>query len=88
MILTSLLMYVAYFIPMLFHHRQIALAYATDNFKASQYITVINIAAGIVGFVPGPITMAVSISVQVAAGTAKELQTRHRSVFHYLGLGN
>jgi hypothetical protein len=35
--------------------------------------------AGAIGFYPDPIVMAATIAVQVAAGTAKELQTRHRS---------
>jgi hypothetical protein len=35
--------------------------------------------AGAIGFFPNPIVMAVTTAVQFAAGTAKELQTRHRS---------
>ncbi|KAF2796343.1 hypothetical protein K505DRAFT_300412 [Melanomma pulvis-pyrius CBS 109.77] len=46
---------------------------------ASQYLTVINGAAMVVGMVPEPIIMAVTISVQVAVGTAQELQSRHRT---------
>ncbi|ORY00319.1 hypothetical protein BCR34DRAFT_494705, partial [Clohesyomyces aquaticus] len=46
---------------------------------ASQYLTVINTAAQVVGLVPDPIIMAVTISVQVAVGTAKEMQSRHRT---------
>ncbi|KAF2649579.1 hypothetical protein K491DRAFT_697956 [Lophiostoma macrostomum CBS 122681] len=46
---------------------------------ASQYLNAINVAANIVGMVPDPIIMAVTISIQVAVGTAKELQTRHRT---------
>lgn len=47
--------------------------------QASQYLTVINGAAMVVGMVPEPIIMAVTISVQVAVGTAQELQSRHRT---------
>jgi hypothetical protein len=42
-------------------------------------LKVINGAAQIVGMVPEPIIMAVTISVQVAVGTAQELQSRHRT---------
>jgi hypothetical protein len=47
--------------------------------KASPYFQTIFIAAGVVGFIPGAITQAVSISVQFAAGTAIELQKRYRA---------
>ena len=36
-------------------------------------------AAMIAGFVPDPIVMATSIAIQVASGTAQELQARHRT---------
>lgn len=38
--------------------------------KSSPWLNVINAAAGIVGFVPGPITMGVSIATQFAVGVA------------------
>jgi len=47
--------------------------------KASKYITVIFISAGIAGFAPSVIAMAVTTAVQIAAGTAKEIQSRHRA---------
>ena len=47
--------------------------------QASPVLNVIFISAGIVGFVPGPITMATSLAVQIAAGTAIELQKRQRT---------
>ncbi|PQE07702.1 FAD binding domain protein [Rutstroemia sp. NJR-2017a BVV2] len=47
--------------------------------KSSPWLNVINAAAGIVGFVPGPITMGVSIATQFAVGVAMELQSRSRS---------
>ncbi|OAP64245.1 hypothetical protein AYL99_00217 [Fonsecaea erecta] len=46
--------------------------------KASPVFDVINLACFAVGLVPNPITMAVSIAVQVASGTGKELQSRYR----------
>ncbi|KAK5282274.1 hypothetical protein LTR40_003562, partial [Exophiala xenobiotica] len=46
--------------------------------KASPVLNVINIAAMGVGFVPSPIVMGVALAVQVAAGTAKEVQSRYR----------
>ena len=46
--------------------------------KASPVFDVINLAAMVVGFVPNPIAMAVSISVQVASKTGQELQSRYR----------
>ncbi|KAK5467550.1 hypothetical protein LTS15_000523 [Exophiala xenobiotica] len=46
--------------------------------KASPVLNVINIAAMGVGFVPSPIAMGVALAVQVAAGTAKEVQSRYR----------
>lgn len=48
--------------------------------KSSPWLQVINAAAGIVGFVPGPITMGVSIATQFAVGVAMELQSRSRLV--------
>ncbi|PQE05209.1 FAD binding domain protein [Rutstroemia sp. NJR-2017a BBW] len=48
--------------------------------KSSPWLNVINAAAAIVGFVPGPITMGVSIATQFAVGVAMELQSRSRSV--------
>ncbi|ESZ95517.1 hypothetical protein SBOR_4102 [Sclerotinia borealis F-4128] len=47
--------------------------------KSSPWLNVINAAAGIVGFVPGPIAMGVSIATQFAVGVAMELQTRSRT---------
>ncbi|CAD6442478.1 a59223a7-0601-4de7-930a-b5252c0e5b16 [Sclerotinia trifoliorum] len=47
--------------------------------KSSPWLNVINAAAGIVGFVPGPITMGVSIATQFAVGVAMELQARSRT---------
>lgn len=52
--------------------------------KSSPWLNVINAAAGIVGFVPGPITMGVSIATQFAVGVAMELQARSRSVSYLL----
>ncbi|KAL6252929.1 hypothetical protein RBB50_000648 [Rhinocladiella similis] len=46
--------------------------------RANPALDVINVAAFAVGMVPNPIAMGVAIAVQVAAGTAKEVQTRHR----------
>ncbi|KIW30966.1 uncharacterized protein PV07_02652 [Cladophialophora immunda] len=46
--------------------------------KASPVFDVINLACFAVGLVPNPITMAVSIAIQVASGTGKELQSRYR----------
>ena len=46
--------------------------------KASPVFDVINLACFAAGLVPNPIAMAVTISVQVAAGVAKEVQTRQR----------
>ncbi|KIX07771.1 uncharacterized protein Z518_02425 [Rhinocladiella mackenziei CBS 650.93] len=46
--------------------------------KASPVFDVINLACFAVGFVPNPIVMGVTIAVQVAATTAKEVQSRHR----------
>lgn len=48
--------------------------------KASPWLEVINAAAGIVGFVPGTITMGVSIATQFVVGVAMELQSRSRLV--------
>ncbi|KAF2463419.1 uncharacterized protein BDR25DRAFT_297942 [Lindgomyces ingoldianus] len=47
--------------------------------QASPWLNALYISAGIVGFVPGVITLAVSISVQLAAGTAIELQGRYKA---------
>lgn len=47
--------------------------------KASPYLQALFISAGIVGMVPGAITMAVSISVQITAGIAKEVDVRYRA---------
>ncbi|KAJ5151129.1 uncharacterized protein N7482_010381 [Penicillium canariense] len=46
--------------------------------KASPWIDVVFIAAGIVGFVPEVAAQVISTVVQVAAGTARELQSRSR----------
>ncbi|KIX92713.1 uncharacterized protein Z520_11565 [Fonsecaea multimorphosa CBS 102226] len=46
--------------------------------KASPVFDVINLACFAVGMVPNPITLAVTIAVQVASGTAKEVQSRYR----------
>lgn len=54
-----------------------------DNFhtasQASPVFDALVVAANIAGMVPSVIAMAVNISIQVAAGTAKEIQTRHRT---------
>ncbi|KAL1860882.1 hypothetical protein Plec18167_003836 [Paecilomyces lecythidis] len=47
--------------------------------EASPWLKTIYTSAGIVGFIPGHITLAVSIAVQVAAGTAIELQSRYKA---------
>ena len=47
--------------------------------KASAWIEVVYVAAGIAGFVPSASAQIVSIVVQVVAGTARELQSRHRN---------
>ncbi|KAF2661995.1 hypothetical protein K491DRAFT_686979 [Lophiostoma macrostomum CBS 122681] len=47
--------------------------------QASPWLRTVWMAAGAVGFIPSHITMAVSISVQVAAGTAIELQSRYKA---------
>lgn len=47
--------------------------------QSSKYWDVIFISAGIAGFAPSAIAMAVSTAVQIAAGTAKELQARKRT---------
>jgi hypothetical protein len=46
--------------------------------KTSPIFDVINIAAFAVGFIPNPIAMGVTLAVQVANGTAKEVQSRYR----------
>jgi hypothetical protein len=60
-------------------HAHVETGIALTRRQASQYLRVINGAAMIVGMVPEPIIMAVTISVQVAVGTAQELQSRHRT---------
>ncbi|KAF2645849.1 hypothetical protein P280DRAFT_442772 [Massarina eburnea CBS 473.64] len=54
-----------------------------ENFEnaslASPWLRTLKLSAGILGMVPGHITMAVSISLQVTAGTAIELQSRYRA---------
>jgi hypothetical protein len=50
-----------------------------ESSKASPIFKVINIAATAAGFVPSAIATAVSISIQVAATTAAEVQTRYRT---------
>ncbi|KAF2264372.1 hypothetical protein CC78DRAFT_463803 [Lojkania enalia] len=47
--------------------------------QASPWLNAVFIAAGAVGFVPSHITLAVSISVQFAAGTAIEIQSRYKA---------
>ena len=47
--------------------------------QASPILNVIFISAGIVGWVPGPIIMATTLAVQIAVGTAMELQKRQRT---------
>ena len=47
--------------------------------QADPWIDAVFLTAGAVGMYPDPIVMAVTIVVQVAAGTAKELQGRHRT---------
>lgn len=46
--------------------------------KASPWIEVVYFAAGIAGFVPETAAQITSLVVQVAVGTAREIQTRHR----------
>lgn len=46
--------------------------------QADKWLSVVNLAANVVGLVPGPITMGVSIGVQVAAGIAMEVQRLSR----------
>lgn len=46
--------------------------------KASPVFDVINMAAMVTGFVPSPIAMGVSMTVQFAANTGKEVQSRYR----------
>jgi hypothetical protein len=53
--------------------------YTTYIVQASEWITVVFISAGIAGFAPSIIAMAVTTAVQIAAGTAKEIQSRHRA---------
>ncbi len=47
--------------------------------QASPALKVINLAAAAAGLVPSAIAMAVSISIQVAAGIATEVQSRYRT---------
>ncbi|GAD94342.1 hypothetical protein SS1G_10457 [Paecilomyces variotii No. 5] len=47
--------------------------------EASPWLQAVYTSAGIVGFIPGHITLAVSISVQFAAGAAIELQSRYKA---------
>ncbi|KAF2796883.1 hypothetical protein K505DRAFT_270583 [Melanomma pulvis-pyrius CBS 109.77] len=47
--------------------------------QASPWLHALFISAGVVGLVPGAITLAVSISVQVAAGVAIEVQGRYKA---------
>jgi hypothetical protein len=70
------------------HHYQSILASRVPSLKlhisytltqASTWINVVFLTAGAVGFYPDPIVMAVTIAVQVVAGTARELQIRQRS---------
>ena len=61
--------------------QQLFLDFLQDFYKASlssPVFTVINIAAGIVGLVPNPITMGVSIATQVVSRTGQEIQSRYR----------
>ncbi|KAH8900381.1 hypothetical protein GQ53DRAFT_708184 [Thozetella sp. PMI_491] len=46
--------------------------------KSDPWIEVVFVAAGVVGFIPEPTAQIVSTVVQVVAGTARELQSRHR----------
>lgn len=46
--------------------------------KASPVFDVINVACFAIGMIPNPIAMAVTTAVGVAAGAAKEVQTRYR----------
>ncbi|KAB8290187.1 hypothetical protein EYC80_011056 [Monilinia laxa] len=47
--------------------------------KYSPWLNVINVAAGIAGFVPSLVSMGVSIATQFAVGVAMELQARSRT---------
>ncbi|KAB8218028.1 hypothetical protein BDV33DRAFT_193084 [Aspergillus novoparasiticus] len=47
--------------------------------KASPWIEVVYVAAGIVGFFPETAAQITSIIVQTVAGTAREIQSRHRA---------
>ncbi|KAF2027192.1 hypothetical protein EK21DRAFT_18480, partial [Setomelanomma holmii] len=47
--------------------------------EASPWLKTLYIAGNVVGLVPGHITMAVSLAVTIAAGTAMELQGRYRA---------
>ncbi|KAB8226310.1 hypothetical protein BDV33DRAFT_226825 [Aspergillus novoparasiticus] len=46
--------------------------------KASRWIEVVFVAGAIVGCVPSAIATAIGLVIQVVAGTARELQSRHR----------
>ncbi|KAL9077085.1 MAG: hypothetical protein Q9157_003481 [Trypethelium eluteriae] len=50
--------------------------------RGDPWIAGIMIAAGIAGFTPGIIALAVTTAVQIAAGTAIEMQTRTRANFY------
>jgi hypothetical protein len=54
--------------------------------KVDKWLQVVTLSAGIVGLVPGPITMGVSMGVQIAVGIAMEVQRRSRSVDYNIGL--
>jgi len=49
--------------------------------KEAPWLHVVNIAAAGVGMVPMPITMAVSMTIQVVVGVSMEVQRRTRSVY-------
>ncbi|KAI9692940.1 MAG: hypothetical protein M1822_004935 [Bathelium mastoideum] len=50
--------------------------------KADPWIQGVMMAAGIAGFAPSVIAQAVSLAVQIAAGTASEIQVRNRANFY------
>ncbi|KAF2682198.1 hypothetical protein K458DRAFT_370860 [Lentithecium fluviatile CBS 122367] len=50
-----------------------------DASEAAPWLKALYISANAVGLVPGHITMAVSLSLSIAAGTAIELQSRYRA---------
>ncbi|KAJ5134564.1 hypothetical protein N7526_005929 [Penicillium atrosanguineum] len=51
---------------------------SSNTIQADPWIDVVFVAAGIVGFVPAVAAQVVGTVVQVVAGTARELQSRHR----------